>query len=663
MRGTCLVIAALAAAACTKDPSAPNPPPPPPPPQKTIGPATGSWIGDGPSFIATVDLTDTVLVATGVGTIAGSGTITGPSIIGDSIAFTVTGTDSAGSVRMIWTAAGRALAYFTGQMLGDIAIPGSLDSAGFSHTPVSFTHHPVAHSLAIGPQNDSLLPGRTRQFGALAFDLLGRRLGGQGVTWFTSDASVATISSTGLLTARTAGVVTVRAQKDVALAQTFLTVLHPVAAVVVRPALVTMVVPATFPLSATLFDSTGAEITGRTVTWTSLDPGVVRIDAPNGVTAVAPGSTDVRATAEGVTAIAHFTVRTTQLTSLAPGEAHTCGIDSDSTAACWGAVLVGELGDAVGTQVAAPVFVAGGLHFTYIAAGHAHTCGLTADGAAYCWGGGSFGQLGDGDFAPDTVPIAVSGGLHFTSLTVGYNHTCGIVSGGAAYCWGSNFSGQLGTGSYSPDMSSTPLPVTGGLSFTTLAAGSTHTCGLVADSTAYCWGANEAGMLGDSTTISRNAPAAVAGGLKFATIASRNAHTCAITGGGAAYCWGSNSSSQIGDSSSEIQQNAPDAVHAGGVTFTTIAAGYNHTCARATSGDIYCWGGNENGQAGPNAGTTAPVPVPVGLSGTAVATGAWHSCAITITGAYCWGYNQVGQLGSGTSGGQTAIPVRVSGQP
>jgi len=102
---------------------------------------------------------------------------------------------------------------------------------------------------------------------------------------------------------------------------------------------------------------------------------------------------------------------------------------------------------------------------------------------------------------------------------------------------GTNLSGELGTGSNSPETSSTPLPVAGGLSFTMLSAGSQHTCGLATDSTAYCWGSNYFGNLGDSTTTDRNAAAPVAGGLKFVTIASGNYHTCAITATGNAYCW------------------------------------------------------------------------------------------------------------------------------
>jgi len=49
----------------------------------------------------------------------------------------------------------------------------------------------------------------------------------------------------------------------------------------------------------------------------------------------------------------------------------------------------------------------------------------------------------------------------------------------------------------------------------------------------------------------------------------------------------------------------------GGEFFSTIRAGTGHTCARATSGGAYCWGGNANGSLGD--GTTQDRRTPVGV--------------------------------------------------
>src|SRR2546422_8900422 len=68
-------------------------------------------------------------------------------------------------------------------------------------------------------------------------------------------------------------------------------------------------------------------------------------------------------------------------------------------------------------------------------------------GAAYCWGDGGYGQLGNGSQNNSLVPVPVVGGLAFTSLSARELHTCGIAADNRAYCWGWNPDGQLGIGS------------------------------------------------------------------------------------------------------------------------------------------------------------------------------------------------------------------------
>jgi alpha-tubulin suppressor-like RCC1 family protein len=261
--------------------------------------------------------------------------------------------------------------------------------------------------------------------------------------------------------------------------------------------------------------------------------------------------------------------------------------------------------------------VIGGLGFNDLATGGWTTGGLTSGGAAYMWGLNDYGQLGNGTTTNTPSPVAVSGGLSFRALTTGTSrsHTCGLTSAGSAYCWGANSSGQLGNGSTTDG--STPVAVAGGLAFTALAAGGRsgtsqgHTCGLTSSGAAYCWGDNSSGQLGDGSTTNRSAPIPVSGGLSFSALAAGMFHTCGLTSAGAAYCWGDNSSGQLGDGST-TSRSTPIPV-SGGLSFSAIIAGSLHSCALTSAGAAYCWGWNFYGQLGD--GSTADSSVPVRVVG------------------------------------------------
>jgi len=155
------------------------------------------------------------------------------------------------------------------------------------------------------------------------------------------------------------------------------------------------------------------------------------------------------------------------------------------------------------------VAVAGGLTFSSLTAGAGHTCGVTSGGAAaYCWGQNNVGELGDRSTTRRMTPVAVAGGLTFAAVTAGFYHTCGVTSVGAGFCWGGDSLGVLGDGS-SIWMRTAPVAVVGGLTFASVTAGATHTCGVTSSGAAYCWGRDFYGELGDGSTTDRPTPVAV----------------------------------------------------------------------------------------------------------------------------------------------------------
>jgi len=237
--------------------------------------------------------------------------------------------------------------------------------------------------------------------------------------------------------------------------------------------------------------------------------------------------------------------------SLSADGASTCGSTTAGPAYCWGDNAQGQIGDGttINRRGATAVSTPAGVTFATVETGGSHACGLTATGAAYCWGDNSEGQLGDGSTISSLTPIAVAmpGGVSFRSLAVSFFHTCGLSTAGAAYCWGYNGVGELGDGTTIDRW--IPTVVIGTVPFTVLSTVYLHTCGLTPAGQPYCWGDNRYGQIGDGTTVDRWTPTAVTlpAGVSFTSLVAGSFHTCAISAGGTPYCWGANIYGQLGD--------------------------------------------------------------------------------------------------------------------
>ncbi|MCY4645047.1 MAG: Ig-like domain-containing protein [Bacteriovoracales bacterium] len=330
--------------------------------------------------------------------------------------------------------------------------------------------------------------------------------------------------------------------------------------------------------------------------------------------------------------------------------------------------------------------------FERVVGGGSHSCALLDSGQARCWGKGDSGQLGNDAFANKDHPVTVINGNNSSSaltgivqLTAGNVHTCALLASGQARCWGKGDSGQLGNdATTNKDHPVTVVRANGSSSALTgivqLAAGNVHTCALLASGQARCWGKGEHGRLGNDAIANKDHPVTVINGdnssdalTGIVQLVAGADHTCALLDSGQAHCWGKGENGRLGNDAS-VNKDHPVTVVDGDSSsdaltgIVQLAAGYLHTCALLTSGEVRCWGVGGNGRLGNDDTDNKDHPVTVidgdgssnALTGvTQLAGGGSHTCVLLNSGeARCWGQGNNGELGNDVSG-NTEYPVAV----
>src|SRR3989344_5451854 len=286
------------------------------------------------------------------------------------------------------------------------------------------------------------------------------------------------------------------------------------------------------------------------------------------------------------------------------------------------------------------------LHPVSLSAGVGHTCVVAYNATVWCWGTNSQGQLGDGTINDSDVPVQVNAIENAIAVGTGASHTCALLQDGTVWCWGSNTYGQLGDGTTTNR--SSPVIVAGLSGVVRMAAGRGQTCAVLEIGQVFCWGSDVQGELGDNALFeNKTVPVPVENIQSAVEIGAGDFTTCAVLREGTAYCWGVNHKGQLGNGS--VGGNSPLPVQVQNISDAlTIDSGGGllggHSCVATRGGLLYCWGDDARGQLG-NVGADpeyAPSPVPVAVSGitnaVAITTALQHSCALLKGGAVrCWG--------------------------
>jgi alpha-tubulin suppressor-like RCC1 family protein len=414
-------------------------------------------------------------------------------------------------------------------------------------------------------------------------------------------------------------------------------------------------------------------------------------------------------------------------TTISCGNIFTMALKSNGSAWGWGSSNVGGLGDNTVTAKSSPVQVVGGHSFIDIKAGYYCVTARKSDGSVWGWGSNTDGRLGDGTIAHKSSPVSVIGNHSFVSISnqaFQDSATVALKADGSAWGWGIGFYGELGNNaSGAGAYYSSPVSVVGNHSFVQITKSKDSTAARKADGSVWAWGNNVYGGLGQGDSGAgtyHSSPVSVVGNHSFIDIVGGGYHIAARKADGSAWTWGYNQSGELGDNSLTWRSSPVSVV--GNHSFVEIGCGYLLTMARKADGSIWSWGFNDSGQLGQGdsgAGTyhSSPVSVIGNHSFVQLSVGtdhiqcrkadgsiwgwgnntAWGELCLQVEGyivptqigipraldlyatlsdniptysvverqldgtLLSWGYNQYGQLGDNTNSDSFSTPVSVVG--
>jgi alpha-tubulin suppressor-like RCC1 family protein len=277
--------------------------------------------------------------------------------------------------------------------------------------------------------------------------------------------------------------------------------------------------------------------------------------------------------------------------------------------------------------------------------------GRRTDGTVWTWGNNTAGQLGDNTVDDKSSPVSIVGAHSFTLIGNGAGngtsvHVIAMKSDGTAWCWGQNTNGQLGDNTAASK--SSPVSVVGTHSFIRVNAGDLNSFAFKSDGSAWAWGNNTGGTLGDNSATARSSPVSVVGTHSFIQI-DGGVSGLGRKSDGTVWMWGDNANAALGQNNVTNRSSPVSVVGDHSFRFATI--GRNHVLAIKPDGTLWGWGNNASGQLGDN--TTATRSSPVSIVGAHsfifVAGSQNHSIGLKFDGSvWGWGQNAGGQLGDNT---------------
>jgi alpha-tubulin suppressor-like RCC1 family protein len=168
------------------------------------------------------------------------------------------------------------------------------------------------------------------------------------------------------------------------------------------------------------------------------------------------------------------------------------------------------------------------------------------DGTVYQWGHGR--AIGN-----SYTPVQIAGFSNMTAISGGWDHALARKSDGTAWAWGKNNDGELGDGT--TNNSDVPILIPSLSNIVAVSGGDGHSSALSSDGTVWKWGKNDVGELGNGSTngVPNPIPAKIqldnygAGFSNVVKMSARDYHNIAVKKDGSVWMWGANDQGQCGD--------------------------------------------------------------------------------------------------------------------